>query len=255
MNTLFTGRNTIELGSVDSTNSYANECLKNENLPEGTVIWTKNQTDGRGQRGNFWESEPFKNITFSVVVRPSFLSASKQFFLNKIVSLAVADFVAAILGETDKKGIVRIKWPNDIYVDDKKIAGILIENSLRNDQIQSSVMGIGININQEKFSLVASVPVSLKLICKTDFDLEECLSKSCSFLEARYLLLRSGKFNALDEAYKKMLYRFEEWSNFIVGERKMNARIIDISEEGKLVMETVDKRRLEYGFKEIVFVI
>lgn len=263
MNTLFVGRNMIELDSVDSTNSYANERLKNpvsrnpgaadrENLPEGTVIWTKNQTNGRGQRGNRWESKPFKNLAFSLILRPSFLAPDRQFYLNKVISLAVADFVSAIVKE---KAQIKIKWPNDIYADDRKITGILIENAVRNNRIVHSVVGIGININQEKFSPAILNPVSLKLICGETLNPEECLTDLCSFLEARYLMLKSGDIEKVDESYRRLIYRYGEWSDFRLGEKRIQAKIVDISAEGKLIVETPDQKQVSCDFKEISFVV
>ena len=124
MKTLFIGQNTIYLKSVDSTNSYASELLRQNNVPEGTLIYTFEQTKGRGQRGNSWESEPNKNIALSLVLHPSFLSADKQYLLSKITSLAVADLLAEMLESSAKENKVKIKWPNDIYISEKKIGGI-----------------------------------------------------------------------------------------------------------------------------------
>ena len=253
MNTLFIGQKIIELDAIDSTNSYAIDLLKTESLSEGVVIWTKNQTKGRGQRGNKWDSEPFKNVTFSIILKPSFLSIKQQFYLNKAISLAIADFVSDTLNKNDKNNRVTIKWPNDIYIDNKKISGILIENSIRSNRIINSVVGVGVNINQTIFKSDVSNPTSLKTICENEFDLEKCLSDLCSYIEARYLQLKSNKLETLDEAYKKILYRYKEWMSFRIGEKNIKARIIDISSEGRLVIETPDEKKSDYGFKEIVF--
>src|SRR5438128_866354 len=118
MKTLFIGQKIIETNVIDSTNSYAIRLLKDSRLPEGTIIWSKNQTNGRGQRGSRWESEPFKNLMFSVILYPSFLPVAMQFYLNKIISLAAADFVADALKQKAVNTEIRIKWPNDVYADD-----------------------------------------------------------------------------------------------------------------------------------------
>src|SRR5665213_310585 len=115
MKTLFIGQSCIHLKSVDSTNSYASELLRQNKPVEGTLIYTFEQQKGRGQRGTIWESEPNKNATLSFVLYPTFLHADKQFLLNKITSLAVADLMSELLGFTDKKTDIKIKWPNDIY--------------------------------------------------------------------------------------------------------------------------------------------
>src|SRR6516164_2467071 len=121
METLFIGQNSIHLESVDSTNSYASAMLRQVVLPEGTIIYSFVQTNGRGQRGNSWESEPLKNIAFSLLLYPKFLGAESHFLLTKIASLAVADLMAEILAGTLQNPTISIKWPNDIYVNGKKI--------------------------------------------------------------------------------------------------------------------------------------
>ena len=156
MKTLFIGQNSINLKSIDSTNSYASELLRQNAPLEGTMIYTFDQHNGRGQRGNTWYSQPNKNATLSYILYPTFLQIEKQFLLNKITCLAVADLMAEIIGHskglTQKDKAVQIKWPNDIYVGNKKISGILIENTLRETSIRSSIVGIGININQTDFT-------------------------------------------------------------------------------------------------------
>src|SRR3569832_312153 len=145
MKTLFIGQNAIYVKSLASTNSYASDLLRQIELSEGSLIYTFEQEKGRGQRGNSWESEPNKNLTLSLVLHPRFLHPFQQFLLTKITSLAVADLMAEVLAFANKSHKIHIKWPNDIYVDDKKIAGILIENYLRENTIQHSVIGVGIN--------------------------------------------------------------------------------------------------------------
>ena len=253
MDTLFIGRNIIELDHVDSTNSYANERLKKEILPEGTIIWTKNQTNGRGQRTNAWESEPFKNLTFSLILCPSFITVQQQFYLSKVISLALADFVAAILQEKSDAPQIKIKWPNDIYIGDKKVAGILIENSIRNNQLVNSVVGIGLNINQEKFNKSLPKATALKLHHSTELDLNTCLGQLCSFLEARYLQLKANKQQCIDEDYLEKMYLLNEWSSFKTSEQIIRAKIIGVSAEGKLQVELEKKQSRAFDFKEIVF--
>src|ERR1700747_2779313 len=144
METLFTGRNIIELSECASVNTHATELLKAVKLPEGTVIYTKKQTAGRGQRGNTWVSEDGKNLTMCFVFHPNFLNAANSFLLSMTVSLALHDLLTELLTEKQE---VKIKWPNDILIDGKKVAGILIENVLREEQLSSSVIGIGLNLN------------------------------------------------------------------------------------------------------------
>lgn len=176
MRTLFIGQNIIHLKSVDSTNSYASELLRQNSIPEGSLIYTFEQTNGRGQRGNVWESEPNKNISLSLVLYPTFLNADKQYLITKITALAVADLMAEILEPEEKKGRIKIKWPNDIYINDKKIGGILIENTLRDNTIQSTILGIGININQTIFKTTKN-STSAALIANKLFDFINIIEK------------------------------------------------------------------------------
>src|ERR1035441_10550859 len=146
MQTLFIGKNLITLDSVASTNNFAKDMLSNTRPVEGTAIMAKEQYAGRGQMGNAWETESGKNLTCSFILYPEFLEADKQFFLNMAVALAVKDFCEHVLHDE-----IKIKWPNDIYYHDKKLGGILIENSISGNKISSSVIGIGINVNQTAF--------------------------------------------------------------------------------------------------------
>ena len=249
MDTLFTGRKTIELETVHSTNSYALELLKETILPEGTVVIARNQVSGRGQPGNKWESEPGKNLTLSFIFYPVFLPVEKQFILSKVVSLAVAELLVEVLGKK-----VHIKWPNDIYVDDKKIAGLLIENILRQNRIASCVAGIGLNVNQETFSVNAGKTVSIKNILGKEADLKLILEKLCSNLEVRYLQLRSGKHEILDRDYLHLLYRLNVWANYNIDGEVSEGKISGVKENGKLLVEMRGGEKREFNAKQIVFV-
>ena len=255
MNTLFIGQSILRLESVDSTNSYALDLMRNSEISEGLVIQTYQQTAGRGQRGNHWESEPGKNLTLSVVLFPSFLSANEQFMLNKVIAIGVAEFIAFKLKQDKKDDNVKVKWPNDIYVGKKKIAGILIENSLKNNDLMSSVIGIGINVNQIEFSGDSPNPVSLQMLTKRIYELDRTLEELCSFIEARYIQLKGLSFSAIDKSYLDMLYLYNEWTSFIVKEEPINAKIIGVLKEGKLILETDKQKTEQVGFNEIKFIL
>ena len=135
----------IRLREVNSTNAYIQSLSRDERLPEGSVVWADFQTAGRGQIGNVWESENGKNLTFSIVFYPSFLLAKHQFLISQIASLSVKETLDEFISG------ITVKWPNDVYWNDKKICGMLIENDLAGQYIYSSVIGIGININQAVF--------------------------------------------------------------------------------------------------------
>lgn len=230
-----------------STNAYTHTLLSKIKPVEGTVISTFHQTDGRGQIGSKWESAPDKNISLSLVLYPNFLAAKDQFQLNIFVSLAVFDFVKNCLPDLP----VSIKWPNDIYVGDKKIAGILIQNSLINTQIHSTVAGIGININQTAFVTNPPNPTSLKLESCQVFNLEALIVSLCEFLEQRYLQLKAGKIVPLKQAYLHQLYRFGIPANYQRNSGEtFEGTITGIDEIGRLKME-VEGRPEVFDLKEL----
>ena len=158
--TLFTGRNLIKVKTIASTNNYALELLANNEPIEGTAIMAEYQQSGKGQRGSGWLSDEGANLLVSLIFYPRFLSPNNQFYLNIIASLAVMETVNNFC-----RADVKVKWPNDVYANERKIAGILIENSIRGSQIFSSVIGIGLNINQTSFPQFDVEATSLKNIC------------------------------------------------------------------------------------------
>jgi BirA family biotin operon repressor/biotin-[acetyl-CoA-carboxylase] ligase len=158
-NTLFIGQSLVFMPECHSTNDEALQLFKAGKGVEGSIVITSNQTAGRGQRTNTWESEPGKNLTFSILLTPHFLLAKDQFYLTVCISTALADYLKETFGET-----VKIKWPNDLIVQDKKVCGMLIENQLSGQQIQSCVVGIGLNVNQKKFD--SEKASSMKLLSK-----------------------------------------------------------------------------------------
>lgn len=248
MKTLFIGQYCIKLDKTDSTNSYLSELLVKSSLAEGSIVIAGNQEKGKGQRGTGWESEQGKNITLSVLLKPAFLAPDEQFELSKAVALSVADFIR----ENIRHAEIKIKWPNDIYIDNKKVAGILIENSVSGNSISHSVIGIGININQESFSKELPNPSSLKLAAGKEFDLEECLERLCSCIEKRYLQLRSDP-EEIGCDYLGCLYRFDKWAFYNFKGEKLIARIMGVSKTGKLILERKNKERLECDIKEVEF--
>ncbi len=253
MTTLFIGQNIIHLKSVDSTNSYASELLRQNSIPEGSLIYTFEQTNGRGQRGSTWESEPNKNIALSLILYPSFLSLEKQYLLTKITSLAVADLMAEMLESTEKNGRIKIKWPNDIYVGEKKIGGILIENSLRESQLQSSIIGIGININQTHFK-TTNQSTSIALLANKEFDLKLIMERLCVYIEARYLQLKANKLGNIDFEYLQRLYRLNTWNHFSSNNELFEGKITGVSDSGKLQVILKSEEIREFDLKEIIFI-
>jgi BirA family biotin operon repressor/biotin-[acetyl-CoA-carboxylase] ligase len=250
MKTLFVGQNSFHIESLDSTNSYASEMLRQIAPVDGTLIYTFRQLSGRGQRGNSWESEPNRNVALSLILHPRFLAPDQQYFLTKVASLAVSDVMAEMLGASTRR--VTIKWPNDIYVNDHKIAGILIENTLKERVIHSSVIGIGINVNQVLFNDAPNA-TSLMMLTGKEFSLPGIVDRICERAEAYYLQLRSGKYRELSELYLSRLYRKDEWANFRSGEEIFLGKITGVSAGGKLQLERQNGGPAEYDLKEIAF--
>jgi len=244
---LFVGQNLITIQQVDSTNNYLKNLASNSTpVPEGTVIMAESQYAGRGQQLNKWHSEPGKNLTFSILLKPSFLPVTQQFDLTRAISLGVTDALEPLLGEK-----LKIKWPNDIYYGDKKLGGMLIENTLQGSQIKNSVIGIGLNINQEIFPTEATKAVSLKQILHSDYDLKIILSEICKNVEANYLNLRSGRYDAVRKAYTARLYRLNEVGNYRSGQA-FEGSIVGVTDDGLLRMNVAGEER-KFNLKEIEF--
>ena len=246
------GNNRIFVDATASTNNYALDLLKNSHPPEGTIVWTKNQTHGRGQRNNQWFSEPGKNLTFSVIFYPDFLPVEQQFWLTIAISLGVSDWLQSELDKFGKEQL-KIKWPNDVYFGNKKMGGMLIENNVRRSQLYETVCGIGINVNQTDFDSGLKNTSSLKLITKKEYSLEQLLDKLCKSLEARHLQLKAQNRSLLKSDYLNQLYLFEKKSMFIIKGKKLNAKIIGITDIGKLVLENASADIFECGMNDVVF--
>jgi BirA family biotin operon repressor/biotin-[acetyl-CoA-carboxylase] ligase len=207
----------------------------------------ESQYAGRGQQQNQWHSEPGKNLTFSLFLKPVFLPVSQQFDLTRAISLGVINALEPFLGEKGK-----IKWPNDIYYGEKKLGGMLIENTLQGSQIKNAVVGIGLNVNQEVFPSEAANAVSLKQILQTDYDLKFILSEICKNIEINYLSLRSGRYDTVRNAYIERLYRLNEKKNYRSRGIVFEGRIAGVTVDGLLKMSMNDKEKT-FDLKEIEF--
>lgn len=247
--TLFVGQNLIKLSEVDSTNNFLKELVsKSEPLPEGTVIMADNQYAGRGQQQNIWHAEPGKNLTFSLYLKPGFLPVVQQFFLNMAISIGVNDGLAKLLGPG-----VRVKWPNDIYYQDQKIGGILIENMIAGNRIKSSIIGIGVNVNQQHFvPEISSRTVSVYQILHKDVSLKTLLADICSHIESNYLKLMGTDYLYLRSAYHKRLYRIAESRKYRQNGEVFVGILQGVRDNGMLVLLR-DEKEQEYNFKEIEF--
>ena len=240
----------IRLNEVDSTNNWLK--ANGAAYGHGTVVTAAAQTAGRGQRGNSWESLPGANITMSMLIEPRDVTASQQFAVSEVVSLAVVDTLREFLGDDAP---VAVKWPNDIYWNDRKICGILIENVLCGTRILRSVVGIGLNVNQREFLSDAPNPVSMYQIAGHEFDVEEVLqilSQNIMGYCGEYLSSSEG-MEQLHGLYMRNLWRREglhPYRDTATG-RTFNARIAAISPEGLLTLEEPDGHTAIYAFKEV----
>lgn len=246
-NTLFIGKFLIYLPSIDSTNNYAKDYITKTSPIDGTVIFADEQFAGRGQIGNKWQTEPNKNLTFSIICQCRFLPATNQFGLSMAIAFGIAKALENIL----PTATVNIKWPNDILINNKKVAGILIENTIAGMFLNYSIIGIGLNVNQEEFSQELNA-TSLKLELKRENDRISVLQEILSSIEKYFLLLKEGKMEAIKTAYLNKLFQYKEVALYKKNEIEIEGTITDVEASGKLVMET--KNGLErYSFKEIIF--
>lgn len=241
-------KNSIHLKETPSTNDYLGSLLRKEKPSEGFYVYCDEQTAGKGQIGNYWESEAGKNLTFSMVIYPEMLHAREQFLISQITSLGVIDYL--------KKEIpnVTIKWPNDIYVENKKIAGILIENVLCGSSIASAVLGIGLNLNQTKFVSNAPNPISLRQLTNLNYDIEDVLKQIRSNIIKRYTALIDGEEQVIRKEYLLHLYRRDGFHTYHDEEGTFEARIKGIEPAGFLVLEKQNGTVKEYAFKEVTFI-
>ena len=241
----------IKVSHTASTNTYLSRLAAT--LPGGTVIYTPSQTAGRGQKGNSWESEDGKNLTFSMLLKRPAVKARDQFCLSEAAAIAVVEALTAEAGDT-----FTVKWPNDVYWQDKKICGMLLENSLDGANIAHCIVGIGINVNQERFLSDAPNPVSLTGITGRQHDLMALLKRVCSRIEA--LVDSLGDSTAreqLHEQYMAALYRnngalhpFEDAE----GHRFM-AAVAGIAPDGTLTLRHEDGTTHDYLFKQVKHII
>lgn len=240
----------IRLPETASTNSYAIEMLSKDRPENGTVIITDFQTHGKGTDTNTWESEKGRNLTLSLILYPAF-NAGQQFILNKAISLAICNFLQSELPEKH----VKVKWPNDIYIEDKKVCGILIQNSVIGNRLDYVVAGIGLNVNQVSFTGNAPNPVSMKMATGTEYDLNEFLDRFLNSIFEKYALVKTETSEIIENEYDKQLYRRMEWHDYLINDIRINARITGTSAYGQLLLETKTNQKLTCDLKEVKFLI
>ena len=250
LHTLFTGRQLTLLETVNSTNSFMNNLLLHHRLPEGAAVVAGEQSAGRGLAHERWISDGGKNLLMTILFYPAFLSIHHLFLLSKTFSLGIYDGIAELVNNE-----VKIKWPNDIYYRDKKLGGILIENSIRHITLNHSLFGLGLNVNQEIFPPELPNPVSLKMILGKQIAVDDCFSMLCNTLERRYLQLKAGHVNKINEDYIKAMYRFGEFHEYENRIEKFTAKISSVADDGKLILTRKNGPTEKYDLKEVKFVL
>ena len=238
------GNKIIHLNSVDSTNNYIANLNKSNEIDSGTVILADEQFNGRGQRGSGWSANPGENLTFSFFLDNVNLAVDKQFFLTELVSLVLIDLL-------HKNGVdAKIKWPNDIYVEGKKISGMLIENQLSHSGIKSTIIGVGLNINQQNFEGFKAT----SLIIETG-QFRQMNDVLFSFVESFNRLssiFSPQRFDEIHNEYLSKMYLFKEESKFSDEKEVFNGEIVNVLNTGQLVVKREEVEN-EYNLKEIKF--
>ena len=243
----FIGKNIIYYNTCTSTNTVAADLLAAKSLEEGTIIITDEQTKGRGQRNSFWESDPQKNLCFTIVLYPTFLHITHIFYLSIITSLAIRD----ALEKTSVRNL-KIKWPNDIFCKDKKISGILIENTIQQFFFSQSLIGIGININQNSFSVASATSVKKEL--SKEYDTLDILAIVLENIQMYYRNLQNNRYEFLKNLYLQHLYWKDELHIFEDGEGMFEGVITGIKENTGQLAISVKNKEVFYHLKEIVFI-
>ncbi|KAA6346830.1 Bifunctional ligase/repressor BirA [termite gut metagenome] len=239
----------IRLVETDSTSRSLTSLCKQSRIEEFTVVLSDFQTAGRGQQDNTWEAEKGKNLLFSFVLYPSFLEARNQFLLSQIIALSVKE-------ELDEWASgFSVKWPNDIYWENRKVCGILIENDLLGSRIERSIAGIGLNINQKEFHSPAPNPVSLTQITGNAHDLLSILGRLMERCIRYYELLRQGEKDTITERYRQSLFWKEGLHPYADKNGTFTARVIRVNPGGALILEDESGREREYAFKEVKHII
>ena len=239
-------KNNIHIKQTTSTNQLIWEMNREMELPEGYVVSTGFQLAGKGQPGNAWESSEGKNLLFSMVLRPLQLPMEELFLLSQLVSVAIKNTLEVYTSN------VTIKWPNDIYWNDKKLAGILIENSLQGNKIKMVVIGVGLNVNQQVFTSNAPNPVSLMQITGKRKNRKQILQQLIKNIMDLYSEMNLVKIRSL---YSESLYRKEGYHAFKDDNGYFEAKVYDIHSDGQLELEKDTGKRKSYYFKEVQYIL
>lgn len=249
---MFSYRKIYQLAKTDSTNKYMAALIKKNKQPNGSVVHAAEQFEGKGQGSNKWESEAGKNLTFSMLYYPENLIATKQFYISKTIALTCCAFIEETLNHNFP---VTIKWPNDIYIGNMKVGGVLIENNIRFNTIQSSIIGVGLNINQKKFPNHLPNAISLYQLLLHESEIPELLDKLLQKTNVFFNILHNGQYYEIDKLYLNKLFRFGEIKKYKDKKGVFTGKVVDVEESGALVIETTNNEVRKYYFKEVEYIL
>lgn len=247
----------INLPTVDSTNSFIREMLTEEGtggvvsaatLPGFTLVVADDQTKGRGQQGNTWETERGKNLIFSLLCHPDFVLASHQFLLSQCMAVAIRKALAQYVE------CVEVKWPNDIYVGDRKISGTLIECDLQGKTISNCIIGVGVNVNQLEFRSDAPNPTSLALLTGREYNREEVLTSIIQHFQVCYAMLQEGRAEEVRQLYMEHLYRRIGMHRYRDVRGEFLAELVGVAPTGHLLLRFENGCVVRYELKEVQFI-
>lgn len=241
-------KNIIHLSETDSTNRYLRD-YKPADDELMTVVTADFQTSGRGQGSNTWESERGKNLLFSILIHPTMVPVARQFLLSEVIALALYDALSSILED------VKIKWPNDIYVGDRKICGTLIENSLAGGHIKNCIFGTGIDVNQHEFKSDAPNPVSIFQLLGHEIDRDALLDKVLNAFEKYYFMLENGDYTDVSVLYHESLYRRKGYYRYRDQQGEFEGALVEVEDDGHLILHDKQGVIRSYAFKEIEYII
>ena len=244
----FVGNHKIRLNETESTNSSLKNMAKNLLLPEGTLLVTDLQTKGRGQMDSGWISEEFKNFTGTYLLKPN-IELENSFLINLIISLAVKSVIEDYV--SDEKS-VKIKWPNDILIDRKKVAGILIENQVKSKYISNSFIGIGINVNQISFPVFKRKATSIAVETKKHVLIDELTDKLSIHIQQFYMFYKTIGTTTLSKLYSESLYLIDEWAIYLTPEKE-ELMLKKVDENGQLILINKKGEELNFDIKAIKF--
>lgn len=243
---IFIGKYITYLPTCHSTNDIASELVQKGQLNDGDVVVTDFQTAGRGQRENKWQSDSGVNLLFSIYLKPEFIEIANQFDLSMAVSLGVCQFISKYVSNAS------IKWPNDLYIGDKKCCGMLIENTIAGSGIKKSIVGIGININQLQFETQRIT--SLAAATQSSYHLQELFPKLLASIEKNYLLLKNGHRDEIRKSYLNSLYGKGIKRTFKDSSGEFEGVIENIDQHGMLIINKGNNSFSAYGIKEIEWI-